>query len=132
MQEEYTEEDLYYHLRAVARLLDLSPRTILKYERLGLIQCEEIVVEGRIRHRCYTPDTLDRLRKIRWLTMDFRGESGWCGGDPRAPGTAGGDKIEVILAGWTAIFLLYRSNLLVYTNKPRIGEKPYDSRRIHG
>ena len=71
MQEEYTEEDLYYHLRAVARLLDLSQRTILKYERLGLIQCEEIVVEGRIRHRCYTPDTLDRLRKIRWLTMDL-------------------------------------------------------------
>ena len=71
MQEEYSEEDLYYHLRAVARLLDLSPRSILKYERLGLIECEEIVVEGRIRHRCYTLDTLDRLRKIKWLTMDL-------------------------------------------------------------
>ena len=71
MQEEYLEVDLYYHLRAVARLLNLNPRTILKYERLGLIRCEEIVVEGQIRHRCYTPDTLDRLRKIKWLMMDL-------------------------------------------------------------
>ena len=71
MQEEDSEQDVYYHITAVARLLNLSTKTILKYERLGLIRCESVVVEGLVRHRCYTPDTLDRLRRIKWLTTDL-------------------------------------------------------------
>jgi MerR family transcriptional regulator/heat shock protein HspR len=70
MQEEDLGQEVYYHITAVARLLNLSTRTILKYERLGLIQCES-VVEGWVRHRCYTPDTLVRLRRIKWLTTDL-------------------------------------------------------------
>jgi MerR family transcriptional regulator/heat shock protein HspR len=70
MQEEDSGQDVYYHITAVARLLNLSPRAILKYERLGLIQCETMV-EGQIRHRCYTSDTLVRLRRIKWLTADL-------------------------------------------------------------
>jgi len=71
VQEEDLDQDVYYHITTVASLLNLSPRTILKYERLGLIQCESTVVEGRVRYRCYRPETLDRIRKIRWLMTDL-------------------------------------------------------------
>lgn len=71
MQEKESGEEVYYHIRAVARLLKLNTRTILKYERLGLIRCESIVMEGCSQYRCYTPETLDRLRKIKWLTGDL-------------------------------------------------------------
>lgn len=71
MQEEDLEQAVYYHITTVTTLLNLSTRTILKYERLGLIQSESVVLEGRIRHRCYRPETLDRLRKIRWLMTDL-------------------------------------------------------------
>ncbi len=71
MQEDDVGQVVYYHITTVASLLNLSTRTILKYERLGLIQCESVVVEGRIRHRCYRPETVDRLRKIRWLMTDL-------------------------------------------------------------
>ena len=71
MQEEDLEEEIYYHITTVARLLNLSTRTILKYERLGLIQCESVVTEGRLRQRCYRYEALERLRKIKWLTTDL-------------------------------------------------------------
>ncbi len=71
MQGMDSEEITFYHITAVARLLDLSPRTILKYERLGLIRCESKILEGRDRSHCYTWATVDRLRKIRWLTNDL-------------------------------------------------------------
>ena len=71
MQEEDLGQEVYYHINAVATLLNLSTRTILKYERLGLIQCESVVMEGQVQHRCYRPETVDRLRKIRWLMTDL-------------------------------------------------------------
>ncbi|MCI0527609.1 MAG: MerR family transcriptional regulator [Nitrospira sp.] len=71
MQKEGLEQDVYYHISTMASLLGLSTRTILKYERLGLIQCESVVIQGGIRHRCYRPETLDRLRRIKWLMTDL-------------------------------------------------------------
>jgi MerR family transcriptional regulator/heat shock protein HspR len=70
MREEDESQHVYYHITTVARLLNLSTRTILRYERLGLIQCEAMV-ESPVRHRCYTLDTLDRLRRIKCLTADL-------------------------------------------------------------
>jgi MerR family transcriptional regulator/heat shock protein HspR len=71
VQEDDLQQVIYYHITTVANLLNLSTRTILKYERLGLIQCESVVIEGRVRHRCYRSETVDRLRKIRWLMTDL-------------------------------------------------------------
>jgi MerR family transcriptional regulator/heat shock protein HspR len=71
VQEGNSDQEVYYHITTVAGLLKLSTRTILKYERLGLIQCESMVVEGRVRYRYYGPETLDRLRKIKWLMTDL-------------------------------------------------------------
>ena len=70
MREEDESQHVYYHMTTVASLLNLSTRTILRYERLGLIQCETLV-ESQVQHRCYTLDTLDRLRRIKWLTTDL-------------------------------------------------------------
>ena len=67
MRAEDESQHVYYHITTVASLLNLSTRTILRYERLGLIQCE-ILVESQEQHRCYT---LDRLRRIKWLTADL-------------------------------------------------------------
>ena len=60
-----------YGITAVSKLVDIHSRTIVKYERLGLIKREWIVVEERSRQRCYLPEALERLRKIKSLTADL-------------------------------------------------------------
>lgn len=60
-----------YSVATVSKLLDIHSRTIVKYERLGLIKQDWIVVEKRSRQRCYMPEAIERLRKIKSLTADL-------------------------------------------------------------
>ena len=60
-----------YSIATVSKLVDIHSRTIVKYERLGLIKREWIVVEERSRQRCYLPEVVERLRKIKSLTGDL-------------------------------------------------------------
>jgi MerR family transcriptional regulator, heat shock protein HspR len=69
--EEDSEEIVYYHITVVSRLLNLSPRTIMRYERLGLIRRETAEFEGRSQQPCFAQDMVDRLRRIKWLTADM-------------------------------------------------------------
>ena len=59
------EPDLYF-ISMAARLLDMHPQTLRKYERLGLV-CPTRTV-GSI--RVYTDDELERLRLIKHLVEE--------------------------------------------------------------
>ena len=52
-----------YFISMAARLLDMHPQTLRKYERLGLVQPTRTVGSMRV----YTHDELDRLRLIKYL-----------------------------------------------------------------
>jgi MerR family transcriptional regulator/heat shock protein HspR len=54
--------DLYF-ISMAARLLDMHPQTLRKYERLGLVRPTRTVGSMRV----YTHDELERLRLIKYL-----------------------------------------------------------------
>jgi MerR family transcriptional regulator/heat shock protein HspR len=56
------QDDLYF-ISMAARLLDMHPQTLRKYERLGLVRPTRTVGSMRV----YTSDELDRLRLIKHL-----------------------------------------------------------------
>jgi MerR family transcriptional regulator/heat shock protein HspR len=57
-----TRHDLYF-ISMAARLLDMHPQTLRKYERLGLVRPTRTLGSMRV----YTQDELDRLRLIKFL-----------------------------------------------------------------
>jgi MerR family transcriptional regulator/heat shock protein HspR len=59
------EHDLYF-ISMAARLLDMHPQTLRKYERLGLVQPTRRLGSTRL----YSQDELDRLRLIKHLVDD--------------------------------------------------------------
>lgn len=59
------EHDLYF-ISMAARLLDMHPQTLRKYERLGLVQPTRTIGSMRV----YTHEQLDRLRLIKKLVDD--------------------------------------------------------------
>ena len=59
------EHDLYF-ISMAARLLDMHPQTLRKYERLGLVRPTRTVGSMRV----YTSDELERLRLIKHLVDD--------------------------------------------------------------
>jgi MerR family transcriptional regulator/heat shock protein HspR len=60
-----TEHNLYF-ISMAARLLDMHPQTLRKYERLGLVQPTRTMGSMRV----YTQDELERLRLIKYLVDD--------------------------------------------------------------
>ncbi len=59
------EHDLYF-ISMAARLLDMHPQTLRKYERLGLVRPTRTVGSMRV----YTAEELDRLKLIKRLVED--------------------------------------------------------------
>jgi MerR family transcriptional regulator, heat shock protein HspR len=59
------EHDLYF-ISMAARLLDMHPQTLRKYERLGLIQPSRTIGSMRL----YSRDELERLKVIKRLVDD--------------------------------------------------------------
>ncbi len=59
------EQDLYF-ISMAARLLDMHPQTLRKYERLGLVRPTRRLGSTRL----YSRDELDRLRLIKRLVDD--------------------------------------------------------------
>lgn len=59
------ERDLYF-ISMAARLLDMHPQTLRKYERLGLVHPTRTVGSVRV----YSRDELDKLRLIKRLVED--------------------------------------------------------------
>jgi MerR family transcriptional regulator/heat shock protein HspR len=59
------ESDLYF-ISMAARLLDMHPQTLRKYERLGLVRPTRTVGSMRV----YSRDELDRLRLIKHLVEE--------------------------------------------------------------
>lgn len=59
------QSDLYF-ISMAARLLDMHPQTLRKYERLGLVTPTRTLGSMRV----YTSDELERLRLIKRLVED--------------------------------------------------------------
>ena len=59
------EHDLYF-ISMAARLLDMHPQTLRKYERLGLVQPTRTIGSMRV----YSHDQLERLKLIKRLVED--------------------------------------------------------------
>ncbi len=59
------EHDLYF-ISMAARLLDMHPQTLRKYERLGLVRPTRTMGSMRL----YSRDELDRLRLIKHLVEE--------------------------------------------------------------
>ena len=59
------EHDLYF-ISMAARMLDMHPQTLRKYERLGLVRPTRTVGSMRV----YTSEELDRLKLIKRLVED--------------------------------------------------------------
>jgi MerR family transcriptional regulator/heat shock protein HspR len=59
------QSDLYF-ISMAARLLDMHPQTLRKYERLGLVRPTRTVGSMRV----YTTDELERLRLIKRLVEE--------------------------------------------------------------
>src|SRR5437588_10094173 len=59
------EHDLYF-ISMAARLLDMHPQTLRKYERLGLVRPTRTIGSMRV----YSRDELDRLKVIKHLVED--------------------------------------------------------------
>src|ERR687895_2777216 len=60
------EPDLYF-ISMAARLLDMHPQTLRKYERLGLVQPSRTIGSMRL----YSKDELERLRLIKHLVDEL-------------------------------------------------------------
>ena len=58
----HVDDDLYL-ISMAARLLDMHPQTLRKYERLGLVRPSRTVGSMRV----YSRDEIDRLRLIKQL-----------------------------------------------------------------
>jgi MerR family transcriptional regulator, heat shock protein HspR len=56
----------FYFISMAARMLDMHPQTLRKYERLGLVRPTRTVGSMRV----YTSDELERLRLIKHLVED--------------------------------------------------------------
>src|SRR5690606_15470072 len=59
------DHDLYF-ISMAARLLDMHPQTLRKYERLGLVRPTRTIGSMRV----YTRDELERLRLIKHLVEE--------------------------------------------------------------
>lgn len=59
------DDDLYF-ISMAARLLDMHPQTLRKYERLGLVRPTRTIGSMRV----YSRDELERLRLIKHLVED--------------------------------------------------------------
>ena len=59
------EPDLYF-ISMAARLLDMHPQTLRKYERLGLVRPSRTIGSMRL----YSQDELERLRLIKHLVEE--------------------------------------------------------------
>ena len=59
------ESELYF-ISMAARLLDMHPQTLRKYERLGLVRPSRTIGSMRL----YSNDELERLRLIKYLVDD--------------------------------------------------------------
>jgi MerR family transcriptional regulator, heat shock protein HspR len=55
-----------YFISMAARLLDMHPQTLRKYERLGLVRPTRTVGSMRV----YSPEELDRLKLIKRLVEE--------------------------------------------------------------
>ena len=55
-----------YFISMAARLLDMHPQTLRKYERLGLVRPERTLGSMRL----YSADQIERLRLIKYLVED--------------------------------------------------------------
>jgi MerR family transcriptional regulator, heat shock protein HspR len=55
-----------YFISMAARLLDMHPQTLRKYERLGLVRPERTMGSMRL----YSADQIERLRLIKYLVDD--------------------------------------------------------------
>ena len=60
------ESELYF-ISMAARLLDMHPQTLRKYERLGLVRPSRTIGSMRL----YSRDELDRLRSIKHLVEEI-------------------------------------------------------------
>jgi MerR family transcriptional regulator/heat shock protein HspR len=60
------EQDLYF-ISMAARLLDMHPQTLRKYERLGLVQPSRTMGSMRV----YSREELERLRLIKYLVDEL-------------------------------------------------------------
>jgi MerR family transcriptional regulator/heat shock protein HspR len=60
------EPELYF-ISMAARLLDMHPQTLRKYERMGLVRPPRTVGSMRL----YTRDELERLRQIKHLVDEL-------------------------------------------------------------
>jgi MerR family transcriptional regulator/heat shock protein HspR len=56
----------FYFISTAARLLDMHPQTLRKYERLGLVRPSRTIGSMRL----YSRDELDRLKLIKRLVDD--------------------------------------------------------------
>ena len=56
----------FYFISMAARLLDMHPQTLRKYERLGLVRPARTIGSMRL----YSPDQIERLRLIKYLVDD--------------------------------------------------------------
>ena len=74
------EHDLYF-ISMAARLLDMHPQTLRKYERLGLVRPTRTVGSMRV----YTHDELERLRLIKHLVDEAGSTSPASSGCSRSP-----------------------------------------------
>ena len=77
------EHDLYF-ISMAARLLDMHPQTLRKYERLGLVRPTRTVGSMRV----YSEDELERLRLIKHLVDEV-------GREPGRRAAAAGDRRAV-------------------------------------
>lgn len=62
LQQTMFEHDLYF-ISMAARLLDMHPQTLRKYERLGLVRPTRTIGSMRV----YTQEEMERLRLIKYL-----------------------------------------------------------------
>jgi len=56
----------FYFISMAARMLDMHPQTLRKYERLGLVRPTRTIGSMRV----YSRDELDRLKLIKHLVED--------------------------------------------------------------
>ena len=61
----------YFSLDSVCEVLELTPHTLVRYERQGLIRMEWIETSEGTRQALLPPTELERLHRIRLLTEEL-------------------------------------------------------------